>query len=61
MFPTNIKILLLGGFLILMSIACNVMQAGISQFWMTINHFVGNYGHWIGFLLVLAGIFIPNE
>lgn len=54
----NHKVMLLGISIILLSIACNVMT---STTWEALNGFVGDYGHWIGFLVVILGMFFPEE
>ncbi len=52
------KIMLIGFTLILLSIACNSM---ISNTWETLNGLVGDYGHWAGFVLILLGLFVPDD
>ena len=54
----NHKVMLLGMSIILLSIACNVMT---SRTWEVLNNFVGDYGHWIGFLVIILGMFFPEE
>ncbi len=52
----NHKVMLLGMSIILLSIACNVMTSTTWE-----DTFVGDYGHWIGFLVVILGMFFPEE
>ena len=54
----NHKVMLLGMSIILLSIACNVMT---SRTWEVFNNVVGDYGHWIGSLVVILGMFFPEE
>ena len=54
----NHKVMLLGMAIILLSIACNVMT---SRTWEVFNNVVGDYGQWIGFLVVILGMFFPEE
>ena len=54
----NHKVMLLGMSIILLSIACNVMT---SRTWEVFNNVVGDYGHWIGFLVDILGMFFPEE
>ncbi len=54
----NHKVMLLGMSIILLSMACNVMS---STTWEALNSFVGDYGHWVGFLVVILGMFFPEE
>ena len=54
----NHKVMLLGMSIILLSIACNVMT---SRTWEVFNNVVGDYGHWIGFLVVILDMFYPEE
>ena len=54
----NHKVMLLGMSIILLSIACNVMT---SRTWEVFNNVVGDYGHWIGLLVVILGMFFPEE
>lgn len=54
----NHKVMLLGMSIILLSIACNVMTG---RTWEVFNNVVGDYGHWIGFLVVILGMFFPEE
>lgn len=55
MISSNVKAILFGFALLLLSLCCAVLPLN------TLSTIIAIGGRWVGFIAILAGIFIPNK